>query len=98
LTRIVNRYSGNTVVRRRSCAEQFRVTAFAQLTWRESLRDNEVTLGANSNKQWDCVTGFAAPPGSMPTIREIGVPGPICRPRSFGVPAGSTSRTILDSI
>ena len=38
-TRIVNRYSGNSGVRRLSCAEQFRVMAFAQLTWRESLRD-----------------------------------------------------------
>ena len=48
--RIVDRYSGNTRVRRMSCAEQFRVMAFAQLTWRESLRDIEVTLGANANK------------------------------------------------
>jgi Domain of unknown function (DUF4372) len=44
--RIVTRYSGNSGVRRLSCAEQFRVMAFAQLTWRESLRDIEVTLGA----------------------------------------------------
>ena len=49
-TRIVERYSGNAGVRRMSCAEQFRVMAFAQLTWRESLRDIEVTLGANANK------------------------------------------------
>ena len=49
-TRIVDRYSGNAGVRRMSCAEQFRVMAFAQLTWRESLRDIEVTLGANSSK------------------------------------------------
>ena len=49
-TRIVDRYSGNAGVRRMSCAEQFRVMAFAQLTWRESLRDIEVTLGANANK------------------------------------------------
>ena len=48
--RIVNRYSGNARVRRMNCAEQFRVMAFAQLTWRESLRDIEVTLGANSHK------------------------------------------------
>jgi hypothetical protein len=48
--RIVDRYSGNTRVRRMSCAEQFRVMTFAQLTWRESLRDIEVTLGANANK------------------------------------------------
>jgi len=49
-TRIVDRYSGNAGVRRMTCAEQFRVMAFAQLTWRESLRDIEVTLGANANK------------------------------------------------
>ena len=48
--RIVDRYSGNACVRRMTCAEQFRVMAFAQLTWRESLRDIEVTLGANASK------------------------------------------------
>jgi len=48
--RIVDRYSGNAGVRRMTCAEQFRVMAFAQLTWRESLRDIEVTLGANVTK------------------------------------------------
>jgi hypothetical protein len=48
--RIVDRYSGNAGVRRKTCAEQFRVMAFAQLTWRESLRDIEVTLGANATK------------------------------------------------
>jgi hypothetical protein len=49
-TRIVDRYSGNAGVRRMTCAEQFRVMAFAQLTWRESLRDIEVTLNANASK------------------------------------------------
>lgn len=48
--RIVDRYAGNAGVRRMTCAEQFRILAFAQLTWRESLRDIEVTLGANANK------------------------------------------------
>ena len=48
--RIVERYSGNAGVRTMNCAEQFRVMAFAQLTWRESLRDIEATLGANANK------------------------------------------------
>ncbi|MGH8050899.1 MAG: IS4 family transposase [Arenimonas sp.] len=48
--RIVDRYSGNAGVRRMTCAEQFRIMVFAQLTWRESLRDIEVTLGANANK------------------------------------------------
>ena len=49
-SRIVERYAGNAGVRRMSCAEQFRIMAFAQLTWRESLRDIEVTLGANADK------------------------------------------------
>ena len=49
-SRIVERHSGNAGVRRMNCAEQFRVMAFAQLTWRESLRDIEVTLGANAGK------------------------------------------------
>ena len=48
--RIVDRYAGNAGVRRLSCAEQFRVMSFAQLTWRESLRDIEATLAANANK------------------------------------------------
>ena len=49
-TRIVDRYAGNAGVRRMTCAEQFRIMAFAQLTWRESLRDIEVTLAANASK------------------------------------------------
>jgi hypothetical protein len=49
-SRILARYGGDSGVRRLTCSEQFRVMAFAQLTWRESLRDIEVTLGANSSK------------------------------------------------
>jgi hypothetical protein len=48
--RIVQRYGGNSGVRALSCAEQFRVMAFAQLTWRESLRDIEASLSANASK------------------------------------------------
>jgi hypothetical protein len=48
--RIVSRYGGDARVRRFNCAEQFRVMAFAQLTWRESLRDIEAVLSANRNK------------------------------------------------
>ena len=44
-SRIVARYGGDSGVRRLTCSEQFRVMAFAQLTWRESLLDIEVTLG-----------------------------------------------------
>ncbi len=49
-TRIVQRHGGDSGVRTLSCAEQFRAMAFAQLTWRESLRDLEVSLSANSSK------------------------------------------------
>ena len=49
-SRIVTRYAGDAGVRRLTCTEQFRAMAFAQLTWRESLRDIEVTLGANATK------------------------------------------------
>jgi len=49
-TRIVHRYDGNAGVRTLSCAEQWRVMAFAQLTWRESLRDIEASLAANASK------------------------------------------------
>jgi Domain of unknown function (DUF4372)/Transposase DDE domain len=48
--RIVQRYGGNSGVRALSCAEQFRAMAFAQLTWRESLRDIETSLSANAAK------------------------------------------------
>ena len=56
--RIVDRYSGNAGVRTLSCAEQFRAMAFAQLTWRESLRDIEVSLSANTAKLY--AMGFRA--------------------------------------
>jgi len=48
--RIVQRHGGNAGVRSLSRAEQFRAMAFAQLTWRESLRDIEASLSANSTK------------------------------------------------
>jgi hypothetical protein len=48
--RIVARYGGDQRVRTLNCAEQFRVLAFAQLTWRESLRDIEACLSAQAGK------------------------------------------------
>jgi transposase len=48
--RIIDRYGGDAGVRTLSCADLFRVMAFAQLTWRESLRDIEVCLSANQSK------------------------------------------------
>ena len=49
-SRIVTRYRGDAGMRSLSAAEHFRVMAFAQLTWRESLRDIEASLGANPSK------------------------------------------------
>jgi hypothetical protein len=48
--RIVERYGGDRRVREFSCANQFRCMAFAQLTYRESLRDIETCLRAHSAK------------------------------------------------
>lgn len=48
--RIVARYGGDRRVREFSCANQFRCMAFAQLTYRESLRDIETCLRAQSAK------------------------------------------------
>ncbi|HKI02209.1 MAG TPA: IS4 family transposase [Thermoanaerobaculia bacterium] len=48
--RIVERHKGDAGVRTLSCADLFRVMAFAQLTWRESLRDIEACLVANQTK------------------------------------------------
>ena len=49
-SRIVDRYDGDRRVRTLPCTEQFRVMAFAQLTYRESLRDIEACLSAQSAK------------------------------------------------
>jgi Transposase DDE domain/Domain of unknown function (DUF4372) len=49
-TRIVARYSGDARVTALPCTEHFRIMAYAQLTWRESLRDIEATLSANRAK------------------------------------------------
>jgi hypothetical protein len=57
--RIVDRYGGDRRVRTLSCAEQFRVMAFAQLTYRESLRDIEVCLAAQASKLYHM--GIAEP-------------------------------------
>src|SRR3989339_394481 len=46
----VNRYSGDYKVKTFTCADQFLVMAFAQLTYRESLRDIEACLQAMGSK------------------------------------------------
>ena len=57
--RIVARYGGDSRVRSLACTEQFRAMAFAQLTYRESLRDIEVCLLANQAKLYSM--GFRSP-------------------------------------
>src|SRR5699024_10201779 len=48
--RCVARYHGAYKTKSFSCLDQFLVMAFAQLTYRESLRDIEASLRAQSNK------------------------------------------------
>ena len=48
--RIVTRYAGERKVKSFSCLDQFLCMAFAQLTFRESLRDIEACLRAQRSK------------------------------------------------
>ncbi|MCL5801459.1 MAG: IS4 family transposase [Gammaproteobacteria bacterium] len=48
--RIIDRHDGDAGVRTLDCADLFRVMAFSQLTWRESLRDIESCLASNQSK------------------------------------------------
>ena len=58
-TRIVARYRGDHSVQTFPCTEQYRAMAFAQLTYRESLRDIEACLSAQPAKLWHM--GFGRP-------------------------------------
>jgi uncharacterized protein DUF4372/DDE family transposase len=58
--RIVERHKGDAGVRTLTCADLFRIMAFAQLTWRESLRDIEACLAANQAKLFHM--GIKTPP------------------------------------
>jgi hypothetical protein len=57
--RIVERYGGDRYAKSLRCAEHFRVMAFAQLTYRESLRDIEACLSAQASKLYHM--GFREP-------------------------------------
>jgi hypothetical protein len=56
---IVARHDGDRAVRTLSCAEQYRVMVFAQLTHRENLCDIEVCLSAQAAKLYHM--GFRQP-------------------------------------
>jgi hypothetical protein len=57
--RLVERYCGDHRVRTLTSAEQYRAMAFAQLTYRESLRDIETCLSAQAAKLYHM--GFREP-------------------------------------
>jgi hypothetical protein len=57
--RIVARYDGDDRARTLSCGEQYRAMAFAQLTYRESLRDIEACLSVQASKLYHM--GFSEP-------------------------------------
>ncbi len=58
--RIIERHKGDVGIRTLGCADLFRIMAFSQLTWRESLRDIEICLQANQAKLFHM--GIATPP------------------------------------
>ena len=60
----VGRYNGNYRVRSFTCFDQFLCMAFAQLTYRESLRDIECCLRAmkGSFTTWESVVKYPAAP------------------------------------
>jgi Transposase DDE domain/Domain of unknown function (DUF4372) len=57
--RIIERHGGDAGVRTLDCANLFRLMAFSQLTWRESLRDIESCLVANQGKLFHMGLGGA---------------------------------------
>ncbi len=57
--RIIERHGGDAGVRTLDCADLFRVMAFSQLTWRESLRDIESCLASNPSKLFHMGLGGA---------------------------------------
>jgi hypothetical protein len=59
-SRFIERHQGDAGVRTLGCADWFRVMVFAQISWRESLRDIKACLRANRAKLFHI--GMKAPP------------------------------------
>jgi hypothetical protein len=66
--RLVKRYRGDHRVRRFTCWDQFLAMVFAQLTFRESLRDVEACLGAIPERLYHL--GFRCPAISRTTLAD----------------------------
>jgi len=69
--RIVRRHGGDRRIRTLSCAEQFRIMAFAQLTYRESLRDIEVCLAAQAGKLYHMGIGEPVARSTLADANEL---------------------------
>lgn len=68
--RIVARYGGDYRVRTFRCTDQFRIMAFAQLTYRESLRDIEACLCAQAAKLYHMGIGCAISRSTLADANE----------------------------
>ena len=68
--RCVTRYRGDHYTKTLSCWEQFLTMAFAQLTYRESLRDIEACLGAVSPKLYHMGFGSAVARSTLADANE----------------------------
>ena len=97
--RCVTRYRGAFKVKSFSCLDQFLCMAFAQLTFRESLRDIEVCLRAQSSKRYHLGIRSAVARNTLANanaVRDwriyadfaqslIGIARPLYAQESFGV-------------
>ena len=68
--RCVARYGGDRKVRQFTCLDQYLCMAFAQLTYRESLRDIEVCLRAQRNKLYHMGIGNAVSRSTLADANE----------------------------
>jgi hypothetical protein len=68
--RCVARYGGDLYTKKLSCWKQFLAMAFAQLAYRESLRDIEACLGAIGPKLYHIGFGFAVARSTMADANE----------------------------
>jgi hypothetical protein len=66
----VQRYGGNRRVRRFRCWDQFLVMAFAQLTFRESLRDIETCLRSMPRHLYHAGIGLAVARSTLAQANE----------------------------
>ena len=69
--RLVERYGGDHRVRHFNCAHQFRCMAFAQLTYRESLRDIEACLRAQRSKLYHLGMSTAVARSTLADANEV---------------------------